>query len=560
MPPEAVDLAAIIAALRDPSLYPHHPDSVEVVQTHISYVFLAGDEVYKVKKPVRFSFLDFSTLERRRELCREEVRLNRRLAADVYLGVVAVCPDGRDRLRFGDEDDPTAIEYAVRMRRLPRELQLDHLLEQDAVQPERIADVAIRLSQFHRDAARSANITANGSSDAIWRVLQDNYDNGRRFRGSTLDASDDDAIQAFAREFLARHDDRFRRRQEEGRIRECHGDLHCEHICFTEPLVIFDCIEFNTQFRYIDVASDIAFLAMDLEFHGRNDLAHRLVAAYVENSGDAGITALLPFYQCYRAYVRGKVDSLKSIEPEVTPGERNAAADSARRHFALAYRYTWSARPALVVTCGLSGTGKSVVARALARRTGFTHLSSDVIRKQLAGISPTSRPTAGADRGIYSAAFSERTYATLFTRAAEELANGNGVILDATFQLRRGRDQARAMAQRFGVPVVFAECDCEPDEVRRRLAARQARDDDASDADWHVYLAQRENYEPFADDENAEKDEKDARDEKDDHLRLDTTTASPGLERHIEQALRQRTQHESTPTEPARSSPTTHRS
>lgn len=520
-----MEISAIIEAMRRPQFYPHQPRAVAMEQTHISCVFLADDHVYKVKKPVRFSFLDFSTPEQRRRLCHEEVRLNRRLAPDTYLEVVGIREDN-GRLRLCDEAD--AAEYAVHMRRLPRERMLDGLLEQGAVTPEMIEAIATLLARFHGTAASGPEITANGSSAAILRILEDNYSNGRRFRGITLDADDDDAIQKFARAFLQTHEQAFRRRQEQGRIRDCHGDLHTEHICLSTPPAIFDCIEFNTQFRYIDVASDIAFLAMDLDFHDRHDLSNLLVDRWIETTRDHEARALLAFYQCYRAYVRGKVDSLKSIESDVPPQEQAAARDSARRHFDLAYRYTWSDTPALVVVCGLSGTGKSTIAAKLAARLGFAHHNSDITRKQLAGLPPTFRARGDYDGGIYTAEHSERTYQQLFALAQQDLAAGRGVILDATFQLQRGHEQARALAAQHGVPVLFVECTATEAEIERRIRGRDVRNDTASDADWNVYLKQRERYEGFA--EGAE----------DERVVLDTSNPTAPCERRIEDILRGR--------------------
>jgi hypothetical protein len=520
-----MSLPALIEVLCRPEAYPHHPQTVELVQTHISYVFLAGDAVYKVKKPVRFSFLDFSTLSRRRHFCHEEVRLNHRLAGDVYQGVVAICDDG-DGVRLSNADDPAAIEYAVHMRRLPHDRTLDQLLVHNAVSAAMIDTLAARLTAFHAAAATNDEIRANGTTEAVWKVLTDNYNNVQRFRGITIDAPDDDAIRNFACAFLDDNEALFRRRQAQGRIRDCHGDLHTDHIYFTEPLVIVDCIEFNTQFRFIDVASDLAFLAMDLDYHGRPELTQRLVERYVALSNDTDIPRLLPFYQCYRAYVRGKVDSLKSVEPELGKAEQDEAAESARRHFALAYRYTWKSAPALVVVAGLSGTGKSAVASALSERTGFAHINSDVVRKQLAGLALTAR--AGTTTGLYSETHSARTYDAMLATAATHLAAKRGVIIDATFQLRRGRDAARALAAAQQVPLLLVECHCPEDVVRRRLAERAARGDSPSDADWNIYLEQRKRYEAIGDDEAAG------------HLVLDTAAAPEHMARLIEQALRQR--------------------
>lgn len=509
-----------------PEMYAHRPAGVELVQTHISYVFLAGDEVYKVKKPVRFSFLDFSTLERRRYFCHEEVRLNRRLAPDVYLGVVAICSQGSE-YRLGSEGDAAAVEYAVRMRRLPADRTLDRLLEAGAVTPPMLDQLARRLVDFHRCADAGPAVTANGDIAAIAAVLDDNFTGMRPFRNVTIAAADDDVIQQFSHNFLRREEALFRRRQAQSRIRECHGDLHSEHICFDGEPVIFDCIEFNPKFRYCDVASEIAFVAMDLDYHERSDLAGHLITAYARCADDPELTRLAPFYQCYRAYVRGKVDSLTSAEEEVAAGERERARLGAQRHFALAYRYTWAYTPALVVIAGLSGTGKSAIAAALRARTGFIHLNSDVVRKRLAGLPPDARASVAYESALYSRAHSARTYATLMTEAAEHLARGAGVILDATFQRCADRNAARAVARQRNAPVLLVECRCSEDEVRRRL--RQRRDAAGpSDADWAVYLEQRRHYEPIAADEHA------------DWLTLDTARSLPDVISVVERELRAR--------------------
>ena len=518
-------LPAPIAAMLRTEFYPHHPSDVTLVQSHISYVLLAGDEVYKIKKPVRFSFLDFSTLSQRRHFCHEEIRLNRRLAGDVYKGVLAVCRDGVT-YRLGAEDDPQAVEYAVHMRRLPDDRMLDRLLDRNQVSPEMIDRVARRLADFHRGAATGPDIAANGDPAAVWQVLEDNYVNARPFRGVTIAEADDDAIQAFARRFLKNHHDVFHSRQAEGRIRDGHGDLHSEHICYDDGIVIFDCIEFNPRFRCCDVASEIAFLAMDLDYHDHPEHAAHLVARYSTYANDPGLRRLLPFYQCYRAYVRGKVDSLKSVEDEVAPGDRAAARQSADRHFALAYRYTWAHRPLLVVISGLSGTGKSTLAAALQTRTGFVHINSDVIRKRLAGLAPDSRVRGAYEVGLYSPEHSARTYQEMLAAAGRRLADGKGVILDATFQRRADRDGARRLARDHGVPLLFVECRCTADTARQRLGARAAEGSGPSDADWNVFLEQRRRYEPFTATEGPY------------HLVVDTTSGFTTSTRSIEEILR----------------------
>lgn len=514
-------LPAMVRAMLAPAFYAAPPASLELRQTHISYVVLAGDDVYKLKKPVRFAFLDFSTLARRRFFCEEEVRLNRRLAADVYRGVLAIVRrDGGYALAAADAGD--AVEYAVHMRRLPEDRVLARLLAggtADAALIDRIGD---RLVAFHADADAGPELARGGDPAEIRRLMDEDFAEVVALHGDTISADDDAAIQRWCHARLDALAPLLRRRQVTGRIRDGHGDLHAEHIyCLdTGALVIVDCIEFNPAFRRRDVAADVAFLAMDLAYHDRDDLADRLVATYAARAADPELPALIPFYACQRAYIRGKVDSLKAREPEVDAADAAAARASARRHFELALRYTWADRPALVIVCGLSGSGKSTIAAGLATRTGFAHLNSDRTRKTLAGLAATAR--GGPE--LYTPQRNAATYAALHAAAAEALASGRGAIIDATFQRREHRDRVARVAAAAHVPLLFVECRADDAEIRRRLAARSARADDPSDADWAVYQRQQRSYEPLADDEP--------------HLSIDTGRPRAGLLEEIEGALR----------------------
>ncbi len=516
-------LPPLIRAMLEPGFYPHRPARVELEQTHISFVLLAGEHVYKVKKPVRFAFLDFSTLERRRYFCHEEVRLNRRLAPRAYEGVVALRGSGTG-FALAEESASDAIEYAVHMRRLPADRMLPALLERGTATTAVIDAVAATLAAFHAAADAGPDVARGGDPDVIERLMEDDFGEVDVFHGDTIAAADDAAIRGFCRTFLRRHEALLRRRQAGGRIRDGHGDLHAEHICCTEPLTIFDCIEFNPSFRHRDVAAEIAFLAMDLLYRARADLAEHLVARYAALTDDPELPALIPFYACHRAYIRGKVDSLKSREPEVGDAERAAARASAIRYFALSYRYTWTDAPRLVVVVGLSGTGKSTLAAALGERTGLARFSSDVIRKQLAGLPLTQR--GGPE--LYTPTQNARTYAAMYGAAAQELAGGRGAIMDATFQRRVDRDAARALARRAGAPILFVECVCSEAVIRRRLAARTRRGTDPSDADWAIYKQKRSRYEPFAGDEDG------------DRVAVDTAAPQGAQLAPIEAALRSR--------------------
>lgn len=518
----------LVRALATPGFHGPEVARVDVIQTHISWVFLAGAEVYKIKKPVRFSFLDFSLPERRRFFCHEEVRLNRRLAADVYLGVLGLKADG-DGFAFCDEDDPAAFEYAVHMRRLPHDRLLPQLLLSGEATGTTIDVIVARLVAFHRDAEAGPEVRAAGDPRRVQREMRDDFAEMDRFRGVTIDSADDDRIRAFCLDGIDRRADVLRARCAAGRVRDGHGDLHAEHICLRDAaeggLAIFDCIEFNPAFRRRDVAGEIAFLAMDLEFRGRPHLARYLIETYAAAAGDAELPGLVPLFACHRAYIRGKVESLKSEEEEVGEAGRVDAARSARRHFELALRYTWTETPVLVVVHGLSGSGKSTLARALAARTGFGHHGSDTIRKELAGLAPTSRVGEADERWLYSGEMSARTYAEMYGRGERDLRAGRGTILDATFQRRTDRELAWDMARRAGRDVLFVECTAPEAEVVRRLRVRAAANDDVSDATVTVYRAQQAAAEPVGVDEPGAR------------IRIDTRGAVVEAVRRVEDAL-----------------------
>lgn len=492
------DVPALVAAMSEPGFYPHFPEWVELRQTHISFVFLAGEFVYKIKKPVRFSFLDYSTVAMRRHFCVEELRLNRRLAPSTYLGVVPILA-GKEGFFLGDDDvlRQDAVEYAVKMRKLPEARMLDRLVRAGGAGDGEIHAIAGKLAAFH-SAASAAKARIYGAPGVIGRALEDNFRETERFIGQTIAAEDHRRLRGYSREALSAHRLLFQFRIAEGRVREGHGDLRAEHICLTRDIEIFDCIEFSERLRTCDVASELAFLAMDLDDLGHPCLARELVTTYAQATEDEGLLRILPFYKCYRAYVRGKVESLKSAEPEVSPGEREKAADRARRYFRLARRYAAGAPPpALVIVCGLPGSGKSTLARELADRTGFPLFNSDVVRKRLAGLPNTSRVSEEYRTNIYSHAFTELTYDTLLIAAKRCLRHNEGAIVDATFKDVRHRRLFRNLAEDLRVPVVFVECLADEREIHRRLEEREQRPGEISDATWEIYLRQRKEFAPL---------------------------------------------------------------
>ncbi len=330
------ELPELIQALLDPQSYPEPPQRVELVQTQMSYVFIAGDYVYKVKKPVDFGFLDYTTLEKRLTFCIKELELNRRLCPDAYLEVVPVTLD-KGRYIIGGTGE--SEEYAVKMRRLPREAMMDTLLPENKVTPEMLARVAALLVEFHRKAATGGDINEFGGTDSVFRNTDENFTQTEKYIGITVSAETHGRLKAWNENFIKTNESLFQKRVAEGRIRDCHGDLHAAHICFNNGICIYDCIEFNDRFRYCDVASEVAFLAMDLDHYGRADLSDSFIDAYVKESGDGEVKTLLNFYKCYRACVRGKVGCFQYADAFIDPGEKAKILENTRSYFELAESY-----------------------------------------------------------------------------------------------------------------------------------------------------------------------------------------------------------------------------
>jgi len=326
----------MVQALLDPRAYPDATGGVELGQTQMSFVFLTDDYVYKVKKPVNLGYLDYTTLDRRQFYCQREVELNRRLCPEVYLGVVAVTED-KGNIFIGGQGK--VIEYAVKMCRLPQEAMMDVLLAQNRVTSPMVISVAQKLVEFHQRAETNANISTFGSLDTITQNTEENFTQTEKYIGSTISPERYQHIKGYTDSFVTQNASLFHNRIAEGRIRDCHGDLHAAHVCFTNGICIYDCIEFNDRFRYCDVASEVAFLAMDLDNYGRADLSRSFVNAYVAQSQDNELLKLLNFYKCYRAYVRGKVESFQLDDPHISEGEKARVKTRAQRYFELAESY-----------------------------------------------------------------------------------------------------------------------------------------------------------------------------------------------------------------------------
>jgi hypothetical protein len=479
----------LVHALLDPTVSPlvegQAGATVELIETHISWVLLVGARVYKVKKPVNLGFLDFTSLARRRQACEDEVRLNRRLAPDVYEDVVELT-GAPERPRLGGPGP--IVEVAVAMRRLPAERMLDHLVRANAVDPALMDAIGATVARFHANAETGGEIDALGGIETVTRNWEENFSQTVSLPAPVLPRADRQAIVEYVRAFLARERGRFDARVVEAHSRDCHGDLQAQHVCCTDPIRIFDCIEFNHRFRFGDTAGEIAFLAMDLERLGRRDLAVRFLNAYFEESGDYGAVPLLDFYRAYRAYVRGKVLGFQLAE-------RPDIAAEARAFFALAARYARPRRAGrLLVTSGVMGSGKTSVARLVAERLGAIVIRTDAVRKRLAGLALSARALHGFGEGLYTPEMSARTYAEALRLARDMLAAGWPVIVDGAFSHPSERAAARALATVGRAPLTILWCDAPDDVIAGRLWKRATERHEVSDGREELFATHRARY------------------------------------------------------------------
>jgi aminoglycoside phosphotransferase family enzyme/predicted kinase len=485
----------LIEALTDAAVYAHPTGEIEVLQTHISWIVLTGPYAYKLKKPVDLGFVDFSTLAKRRFFCQEELRLNRRLAPYLYLEVVSIY-GSPEQPRFQDGGSP--IEYAVKMRQFAQDRLLSRVLAAGELHTAHIDRLVQEVSAFHARIAIADPMSRFGTPEVIYQPVQENLQHlGDAIDDPTRQARAS-ALEHWCRHTFATRYDNFVARKRDGFVRECHGDMHLGNMILQDgEVVIFDCIEFNDNLRWIDVASEVAFLAMDLEDRGRPDLAHRFVNGYLEATGDYGLLLLLPFYLTYRATVRAKVAALRLGQGDMPPQE----AAQVRREFCsyldLAARYTRPAQPRLLITHGVTGSGKTHGTQRLVEARGAVRLRSDVERKRLFGLAPLERSTDRSGPDLYTPEATRRTYEQLAQQAALVVRAGFTAIVDATFLKRAQRDAFRRLAERLGVPFTILDFRARDETLQRRVARRSARADDASEADLAVLAGQLAAREPL---------------------------------------------------------------
>jgi aminoglycoside phosphotransferase family enzyme/predicted kinase len=471
----------LLAFLLEHRSYPHRPTRIRLIETHASYVLLAAPYAYKVKKAVNFGFLDFSTLEKRYYFSEREVMLNRRLCPGVYLGVVPISLRAGS-LAFGPGGE--IVEYAVKMRKLRGRYFMLRLLQNDKVGTEQLDRCVWRLKKFYEAQQPTDEVTSWGQIEKLKISTEENFRQMEAFIGFTISRPAFETIRLYTDDFYALNVELFESRIREEWIRDCHGDLHLEHIHIApRRLSIFDCIEFNDRFRYIDVANDIAFLAMDLDYHGRPDLSRQFASRMGEALNDRRMLLLTDFYKCYRAYVRGKVESFHQNATGLPELARRESRERAGSYFRLALQYAVCGSESMVViVMGRVGSGKSTLARSLGRELGSVVCSSDRTRKDLAGVPLYERSGGATRRRLYSAAMTKKTYEMLMYSAASQVKSGHSVVLDATFSDRQHRDQIVELLKSAGVRFYFVETQASEDARKRRLKERAGKFDEVSDA------------------------------------------------------------------------------
>ncbi|MEM9484905.1 MAG: AAA family ATPase, partial [Cyanobacteria bacterium P01_F01_bin.116] len=435
------DPVSVIEQMMRPDFYPHPVNKIEQIQTHTAYVLLTGDYAYKLKKPVNFGFLDYSSLAARKFYSEEELRLNRRTAKELYLAVVPIyrIRDGTLSLSGPGE----IVEYALKMRQFPSDSLFSDLLKKGELTFELMGKLAHQVAKFHAGSVVNNKISSFGTVEKIRQAFDENYRQSRPYIGRGQTERHLTQTQAYTDQAFTQWQERFQTRVRHQKIRECHGDLHLHNIVYWQNRVfLFDCIEFNEAFRFVDTMYDIAFTVMDCDAHQRRDLGNAFLNAYLEETGDWDGVGVLPLYLSRQAYVRAKVASFLLDDPAIPSDQKPLLQAKAQAYYTLAWHYTQPRQGQIVLMSGLSGSGKSTVARQLARQTGAIHIRSDAVRKHLAGIPLHQK----GDSALYTSVMTQKTYDRLGQLGIELAKLGNTVILDAKYDRHIARQALLSQA------------------------------------------------------------------------------------------------------------------
>jgi uncharacterized protein len=482
-------LPELIQQMLLPEFYPHPvTEPIESIQTHISTVFLTGEFAYKIKKPVDFGFLDYSTLAKRYHCCHAELRLNQRGAQELYLEVVAISRQG-DRYYLGNDGE--IVDYAVKMAQFPQANLFSNLFVDGKITATDIEDLAGVVATFHANASTSEYIDTFGTIECIKRSIEDNYHHTAKYIGSVQTRSQYIETKAYSDRYFNEHPELFVQRVTGGFIRECHGDLHLRNIClWHDKILLFDCIEFNEAYRFVDTMYDVAFVVMDLEARGRKDLANRFLNTYIERTGDWEGLQVLPLYLSRQAYVRAKVTSFLLDDAGIPESDRQAAAQTASDYYHQAWAYTQIDRGKLIMLSGVSGSGKSTVGKQIAVQVGAVKLRSDAVRKHLGGIPLCDR----GDTSLYTPEMTAQTYDRLLNLAQKLTARGFTVILDAKYDRVALRAAVIDLAHDRDISFQIFHCTAPDAVLRDRLKQRTG---DIADATVDLLASQQAAWEDF---------------------------------------------------------------
>jgi uncharacterized protein len=493
-------LPNLIQQMLQPGFYPHRvKEAVQLIQTHASFVLLTGDYAYKIKKPVNFGFLDYSTLAKRQHFCTQELMMNRRTAPEIYLEVVPIIQKG-DRFQLSSNsqslmDAEIPVEYTLKMREFSQELLLLSLLERGEITEQLMEDLGREVAKFHSATISNNYIRKFGEVSQIREAIDNNYLISQKYIGGPQTQTQYQETKNYTDLFFEQNQELFDRRIANNKIRECHGDLHLRNIALWQnKILLFDCIEFNEPFRFVDVMYDVAFTVMDLESRGRRELANAFLNTYIEQTGDWEGLQLLPLYLSRQAYVRAKVTSLMLDDAAISTAEKAEISQTAGHYYQLAWEYTKPRQGKLTLMSGLSGSGKSTLARYLSRRTGAIHIRSDAVRKHLGGIPLNER--GGQD--LYSDEMTAKTYTRLLELGIMLAQRGWNVILDAKFDRQNLRSTAMNTAESHSLPLQIVYCTARVEILRSRIEQRRG---DIADATAELLSSQQAAFEPFTESE-----------------------------------------------------------
>jgi hypothetical protein len=486
-------IPALIQQMMQPGFYPHPvQEPIQLIQTHISYVLLTGKYAYKVKKPMNFGFLNYSTLEARKHFCQEELRLNQRGASELYLEALPITKNGQ-QYQLGGTGEP--VEYTLKMRQFPQDMLLVNMFSQGKVDEKLMVELGQIVAQYHAKAATNDYIRSFGEVAQVRQAFDENYEQSEKYIGKAQTQLQFDETKAYTDKFFVEREKLFKNRMAGNFIRECHGDLYMQNIClWHDKILLFDCIEFNEPFRFADVMYDVAFAMMDFEARGRKDLGNAFLNTYLEQTGDWEGLQLYPLYLSRQAYVRAKVNSFLLDDPGIPADVKEESAKTAANYYRQAWEYTKPRQGKLILMSGLSGAGKSTVAKQLARQMGAIHIRSDAVRKHLAGIPVEQR----GGNEIYTAEMTQKTYQRLLDLGLLLAAEGFTVILDAKYDRAALRQAAIAQAQSRQIPLQILYCTAPVEVLRQRL---QQRTGDIADATVDLLESQQAAAEPFSDTE-----------------------------------------------------------